>query len=325
MYNSYTYCGSTPDLSSVGLDTTTANACPLVPVLNISNLNLSASVGGAIDTYTVETTGGLADNYFISPAFNNGTLTFDNSTGLISGIPDTAQSVTSYLITAENAAGDDSVTVTISVTGSSAPPPPPPAPPAPPAPPTPSQSSASIPDPDQRTQIYSISPATTIVGVATSVTVTGSFFEKITSIQIDGVAIARNSWIQTPRSVTFIVPAQLAGRREIQIFNGSVPVLPIQSIYIYAIAPAVKDPQVTSTTTNGSASLSQPKTPTKKPLAKPTIPTKTKRTTFTTRKTSLLKPRDKVVNVQCFKGKELFIAHGVKPLCPKGFTAKKNS
>ena len=320
--NSYTYCG-TADLTIAGFQANNQNQCPGSPILALSNVTLSATVGGALDTYTVANTGGPADNYYIFPALNNGTLTFDHATGLISGTPDTEQNATSYTVTAGNASGDDSVAISISVNGSGTPPPPLPSPPGP--------TTISTPDSSQRSRIYGVSPASVLAGVATPMIIAGSFIETITSIQIDGVPITRNSWTQTSKSLRFVLPAQVPGRREIQIFNGSVPVLQAQRIYISATAMTDANSVETSTATNGSASLSQPKTPTNKPAAKPTVPAKpkvspkSKPTVKSSRKTSLLKPGEKVVNVQCFKGKELFIAHGVKPQCPKGFTIKKIS
>ena len=98
-----------------------------------------------------------------------------------------------------------------------------------------------VPDPLQQSKITALSVSSAIAGSSTPVTVSGSFIEKISSIQINGVALSVGSWTQTPTSVTFTVPGKSAGTYQIQIYNGSAPVMNVQNFTftapIVAVAP----------------------------------------------------------------------------------------
>lgn len=65
--------------------------------------------------YTISSTGGTIASYAISPAAPAG-LTFNTSTGLLSGTPTTVQAATAYTITATNATGSANATFTLTVT-----------------------------------------------------------------------------------------------------------------------------------------------------------------------------------------------------------------
>ena len=86
-----------------------------------------------------------------------------------------------------------------------------------------------VPDPVQQSKITALSVTTAIAGTATPVEITGSFVEKIRAIQINGVALAAGSWTQTASSVAFTMPGKSAGTYQIQLFNGSAPVLKVQN------------------------------------------------------------------------------------------------
>ena len=86
-----------------------------------------------------------------------------------------------------------------------------------------------VPDPVQQSKITALSVATAIAGTPTPVEITGSFVEKIRAIQINGVALAAGSWTQSASSVAFTMPAKAAGTYQIQLFNGSAPVLKVQN------------------------------------------------------------------------------------------------
>jgi len=88
---------------------------------------------------------------------------------------------------------------------------------------------APVPDPVQQSKITALSVATAIAGTPTPVEITGSFVEKIRAIQINGVALSAGSWTQTASSVAFTMPATAAGSYQIQLFNGSAPVLKVQN------------------------------------------------------------------------------------------------
>ncbi len=57
---------------------------------------------------------GTVTNWSVAPALPNG-LTLNPSTGIISGTPDTEQTATSYIITAENSGGSTTATISITV------------------------------------------------------------------------------------------------------------------------------------------------------------------------------------------------------------------
>lgn len=66
-------------------------------------------------------TGGPASSFSIAPSLPLG-MSFNSSTGVLSGVPQTSLVATSYLVTATNAAGSDTVTLTLTVSvGASSP------------------------------------------------------------------------------------------------------------------------------------------------------------------------------------------------------------
>lgn len=86
-----------------------------------------------------------------------------------------------------------------------------------------------VPDPVQQSKITALSISSAIAGTPTPVVISGSFIEKISAIQINGVALASGSWSQTQTSVTFTMPGKSAGTYQIQIYNGSAPVMKVQN------------------------------------------------------------------------------------------------
>ena len=88
---------------------------------------------------------------------------------------------------------------------------------------------APIPDPVQQSTITSLSAFSAIAGIPTPVEITGSFVEKIRAIQINGIALPAGSWTQSATSVSFTMPGKSAGTYQIQLFNGSAPVLKVQN------------------------------------------------------------------------------------------------
>jgi hypothetical protein len=95
-----------------------------------------------------------------------------------------------------------------------------------------------VPDPLQQSKITSIDVKTAIAGTPTPIVISGSFVEKIRAIQINGVSLAAGSWTQSSDSLSFTMPGKSAGSYQIQIFNGSAPVLAAQSFTFTApIAP----------------------------------------------------------------------------------------
>ena len=88
-----------------------------VPAFTLSSAAETKTVNNAISGYTISSTGGTIASYAISPATPAG-LTFNTSTGLISGTPTSTQSATTYTITATNVTGSATATFTLMVSSS---------------------------------------------------------------------------------------------------------------------------------------------------------------------------------------------------------------
>jgi large subunit ribosomal protein L40e len=96
-----------------------------------------------------------------------------------------------------------------------------------------------VSDPAQQSKITSISLANAQEATEVSVVIAGAFVEKVTSIQIDGMSLPVESWTQTPSSISIKLPARAAGNYQIQIYNGSVPLLNSQIFTVKASSVAV--------------------------------------------------------------------------------------
>ena len=94
---------------------TSSDAVLVAPAFSLSTTTESRVQNVAIDGYSINSSGGTIASYAISPAAPAG-LTFDTSTGLLSGTPIIAKSATSYTITATNASGTANATFTLTVT-----------------------------------------------------------------------------------------------------------------------------------------------------------------------------------------------------------------
>ncbi len=94
----------------------TVNAAPVAaPSISISPATVTATAGTAIADITIDASaGGAVASYSIMPAITNG-LSFDASTGTISGTPTAAANEITYTITATNASDTDTATVAITV------------------------------------------------------------------------------------------------------------------------------------------------------------------------------------------------------------------
>jgi len=188
------------------------------PVISIASTSESATASTAIAGLTITSTGGSIDNFTISPAIGNG-LSFNNSTGAITGTPSSAAPLVTYTITAWNGGGSASVTYSIEVAAA----------PTPPSSPSPT----STPDPAQTSSVTP--PSTTGSGSVSGgngYAVTGSFIAPIANITVDSDPLPSGSWIQTPSAVTITMPPHSEGTVLIQIYNGQVPLLaPIPYVY----------------------------------------------------------------------------------------------
>ena len=84
------------------------------PVIALSSTSETSTAGVALTGYTVTSTGGAVANYSISPSAPAG-LTFNASTGLLSGTPTVAASSTVYTVTGTNATGSATATFDLTV------------------------------------------------------------------------------------------------------------------------------------------------------------------------------------------------------------------
>ena len=105
--------------------------------------------------------------------------------------------------------------------------------------PTPAVSSNSNPDPIQQSAIISFSPMIASVDEETTITVSGTFVEKIRNISVNGVNLSKDKWVQSTNVLTIAIPRTRASRVAILIFNGAAPVLKIDSIEVTPIAKLV--------------------------------------------------------------------------------------
>jgi uncharacterized repeat protein (TIGR02543 family) len=95
--------------------TVTKASALAAPAFTLSSSSEAATAGVAITGYTITSTGGAIASYSISPKIGNG-LSFDATTGRITGTPTAAANSVTYTITARNAASPDATqTFTIGV------------------------------------------------------------------------------------------------------------------------------------------------------------------------------------------------------------------
>ena len=84
------------------------------PSISYSTSSFTLVKGVSMSTVTPTSTGGTVASWSISPALPAG-LTFNNSTGAVGGTPGAVSSSTSYTVTATNAGGSGTATLTIQV------------------------------------------------------------------------------------------------------------------------------------------------------------------------------------------------------------------
>ena len=84
------------------------------PVIAYSPSSLTLTKGSAMSTLTPSSSGGTVTSWSISPSLPNG-LTFNTSTGVISGTPTVVSSSNNYTVSATNLGGTGTATVTIQV------------------------------------------------------------------------------------------------------------------------------------------------------------------------------------------------------------------
>jgi hypothetical protein len=96
---------------------TTSSGPVAAPAFTLSSTTETKMVNSAITGYTISSTGGTIASYAISPAAPAG-ITFNTSSGLLSGTPTSVRSATAYTITGTNASGSATATFTLTVSSS---------------------------------------------------------------------------------------------------------------------------------------------------------------------------------------------------------------
>jgi sugar lactone lactonase YvrE len=107
------YTITATNAGGTGTATVNITVYPLAPVISYTPPVNVYTVGTAITPLTPVNTGGATTNYLIGPALPAG-LSFNTITGVISGTPTTTSPVTTYTISADNAGGLSTTTITLS-------------------------------------------------------------------------------------------------------------------------------------------------------------------------------------------------------------------
>jgi len=209
------YCGTNNSAISTHVTTLSlVKKCETAaPAFTLSNSKDVVEVGKNIIGFA-SIASSTPDFYTISPSVGDG-LTFNDTTGSLSGTPLNSAPPTTYVITGVNAFGSLTAQYSLRIDG------------------------IMVPDPVQQSKITSMTPTSSTASVVTAIVVNGTFLEKVSAIQVNGVGLAAGSWVQTPTTISFAIPGKSVGTYSIQVFNGSVPVLAAQSFTVSA-APVIK-------------------------------------------------------------------------------------
>ena len=89
-----------------------------------------------------------------------------------------------------------------------------------------------IPDPIQMSEITGASVSAPDASNNVTITITGKFSETVRNIDVNDRRIPPYGWVQDSSTITFTVPAVASGTYEVQIWNGSIPLLQVQTIKI---------------------------------------------------------------------------------------------
>ncbi|MDC3237026.1 putative Ig domain-containing protein, partial [Candidatus Poseidoniaceae archaeon] len=111
---SATYTITATNTGGTDTATLTITVNDATPSIAFSTNSFTLTKGTAMTTTTPSSTGGAVVTWSISPSLSAG-LSFDSSTGTLSGTPTVVSASTVYTITATNTGGSDSATVTIVV------------------------------------------------------------------------------------------------------------------------------------------------------------------------------------------------------------------
>jgi hypothetical protein len=89
-----------------------------------------------------------------------------------------------------------------------------------------------LPDPNQLSEITGTSVTGPDAANNVTIKVSGTFPEKVRNIDVNGRRISPDSWVRDSTTVTFSVPVAASGSYAVQIWNGSFPVLQLQTVQI---------------------------------------------------------------------------------------------
>lgn len=194
----------------------TATVDTNTPSISITTPPTQSVAPGQAVSCAVGSTGGAISQYAISPSASNG-LTFDTSTGLLSGTPTSVAGSVTYVITGYNNSGSVSTSCTITVSAPAA--------------------NVSVPAPLQRSAYDESSTTCTIANSERRVEFLGNFVEDISNITVNGIYLLLNSWIKTSLNLKFTLPGAADKKLLIQIYNGSAPLLKPQEVLCREIVP----------------------------------------------------------------------------------------
>jgi hypothetical protein len=91
---------------------------------------------------------------------------------------------------------------------------------------------ALVPDPNQDSEITGTSVSAPDAENNVTITVTGKFSETVRNIDLNGRRILAADWVQDKSSIIITVPAINSGSYTFQIWNGSLPLLQVQSVVV---------------------------------------------------------------------------------------------
>lgn len=74
-----------------------------------------------------------------------------------------------------------------------------------------------------QTDAIDLNTPPTVVG--SQLKIAGKFTQAIQNVDVDGVALAKSDWVQTPSALQITLPKSSAGELTIQIYNGALPLL----------------------------------------------------------------------------------------------------
>lgn len=89
---------------------------------------------------------------------------------------------------------------------------------------------APLPDPNQLSTITGTTVSATDSSGNVTITVAGSFPETVRNIDVNGRRLVAENWKQDSSSVSITVPVAASGSYVVQIWNGSFPVLQVQTV-----------------------------------------------------------------------------------------------